>query len=87
MLCFAMAQKLNAIALAATVIGLINSGEALCGAITEPLIGQILDHFWDGKYIDKTTHYFSVYDYQVALSVLPVYLVCAFIALLLLKQK
>lgn len=84
MLGFAMGKELNKLALAASVIALINTGDAIFGAFTDPLTGKLLDLFWDGKVVEGV-HQFSVLDYRVALSLLPVYLVGAFFFLLVLK--
>jgi MFS family permease len=80
MLGFAVGRLLNPLAVAATVIALINSGDALFGAFTEPLVGKLLDLSWSGKMVAGAP-YFSVADYQHAMLIMPIYL---FIALLLL---
>lgn len=85
MLSFAVGKELNALFLAATVVGMINSGDALIGSFTEPLIGKILDMSWDGKMVDGI-RYFSVSDFHIALIILPIYLVFALLFLKLLKK-
>jgi hypothetical protein len=76
MLGFALGKALNAVALAASVIALINTGDAILGAVSEPLAGKVLDVFWEGKQVHGV-HYFSVHDYHLALLMLPAYLLVA----------
>lgn len=76
MLGFAIGKELNPIKMAATVIALINTGDAIFGAFTEPLIGKFLDMGWSGT-IKDNTHYFSVHDYHIAFLVIPAYLLIA----------
>ena len=66
---FVIGKESNPLFLAGTVISLINASDAFLDAITEPLIGYILDMF--GKIAN--THEFSLLGYQIALGILPVY--------------
>jgi MFS family permease len=86
MLSYPLGKSLNHLGLAATVVALINTGDALFGSLTEPLVGKILDTFWKGQ-IENGVHYFRVSDYQVALVVLPLYLLMALFCLWLLKKS
>ncbi len=86
MLSYPLGKELNQhLGLAATVVALINTGDAFFGSFTEPLIGKVLDFFWQGKIV-AGVHYFSVTDYDKALLILPVYLLSALGCLLLLKR-
>jgi len=85
MLGFALARELNKLALAATVIALVNTGDGVLGSITEPLIGKFLDMGWDGKIVNGI-HYFSLHNYQVALSLLPVYLLIGLLLLFFTRE-
>jgi MFS family permease len=85
MSCFALAKELNQVGFAGTVVALINTGDALFGSFTEPLIGKILDVVWQGK-IMNGVHYFSTQNFQFALLLLPIYLILALICLFILKQ-
>jgi MFS family permease len=85
MSCFALAKGLNKVGLAGTVVALINTGDALFGSFTEPLIGKILDVFWQGK-VANGVHLFSTHDFQLALLLLPVYLVAALGCLVVLGR-
>lgn len=66
---FVIGKESNPLFLAGTVISLINASDALLDAITEPLIGVILDIF--GKI--GHTHEFSLASYHLALGILPIY--------------
>lgn len=85
MLSFPLGKALNPIPLAATVVALINTGDALFGSFTEPLIGKFLDVLWDGTMVNHA-QYFSVHNYHLALSILPIYLFLALICLCILKK-
>lgn len=76
MLGFAVGRELNSVLLAATVVGLINTGDAVFGAFSEPLVGKLLDVFWNGKVV-KGVDYFNLHDFHLALAVLPLYLLAA----------
>lgn len=86
MLGFAVGRSLNAVALTATVVALINSGDALFGAFTEPFVGRLLDLFWGGKRFQGVQE-FGLHDYHIALSVLPIYLLLAAVFLLPLRRS
>lgn len=85
MLSFPLGKAFNPIGLAATVVALINTGDALFGSFTEPLIGKLLDVFWDGTVLNGV-HHFSVQGYHVALSLLPIYLLAGLGCLFGLKK-
>jgi len=76
MLGFTLGKEINDIAVAATVIALINSGDAIFGAITEPLVGKLLDWGWHGKILSGVRHY-SVATFQHAFLVMPLYILVA----------
>lgn len=76
MLGFAVGKELNPVAATATVIAFINTGDLTMSALTEPLIGTLLDQSWAGEFRDGI-RYFSVQDYRSALAILPLYLLLA----------
>jgi len=85
MLCFSYGKQMNPLGLAATVVSIINTGDAFFGSFTEPLIGRVLDYYWDGTVVDGINH-FSAASYQVALSLLPIYLFFGLLCLFTLKR-
>ncbi len=86
MLGFTIGKEINPLPLAATVIALINTGDAIFGAVTEPLIGKLLDNGWKGKLIDQA-HYFGVTDFRHALIILPIYLLIAVVLVFFIKAN
>lgn len=80
MLGFTVGKELNAVALAGTVVALINTGDAIFGAFSEPLVGKLLDIFWQGQVVDGA-HHFSLHDFDLSLAVLPGYLLLALVCL------
>lgn len=86
MSCFSLGKELNDIKLTATVISLINTGDALFGSITEPFIGKILDINWNGEIINGV-HHFTASNFKYAFSFLPIYLVGALICLNILEKN
>lgn len=66
---FVIGKELNPLYLAGTAISLINASDAFFDAITEPLIGKILDYFGHMDF----SHEFSLYSYHIALAILPLY--------------
>lgn len=73
---FAMIREIFSALLAATVLGFMNTFDSICEAFSEPLIGAFLDKTWDGQ-IAHQVHQFSTHSYQLALTVLPLYLIFA----------
>lgn len=84
MLGFAVGKELNPLYLAATIIALINSGDALFGAITEPLVGKFLDL---GPQTQVTgVPVYTLQNYHHALIILPIYLVIAASLIFLIRE-
>mgnify|MGYP003439721220 CR=1 FL=1 len=86
MLGFALGRELNKITVAATIIALINTGDIIFSALTQPLIGKLLDTHWQGKLI-AGVHYFSTTEYRHALSILPIYILLALILLFFIRES
>ncbi|WP_233581849.1 MFS transporter [Legionella septentrionalis] len=85
MLVFAMGKEMNPLALTATVIAMFNTSDAIFDALTEPLIGKVLDVQWDGRMVDGIQQ-FSLPSYHLALSLLPIYLLIGTILLYWVKE-
>jgi len=86
MLGFAIGKEINKLALAATVIALINTGDAIFGAISEPLVGKFLDRGWSGQIV-QGLHYFTVDNYHHAFLLLPAYLLIALVIVFFIKES
>jgi len=78
-------REINKLKASGTAIGFINMFNAICGALSEPLIGKLLDMRWD-----HTMHHgartFSVADYHHALMALPICMLLALILQLFVKE-
>ena len=85
MLGFAYGKEINSLILAGSIVALINSGDALLGAVTEPLIGKFLDLGFHGD--SNQIHIFSAQDYRYAFILLIIYLLLSLWFLLLLQRK
>jgi len=86
MLGFAIGRDWNPVALVATVLALINTGDAILSSITDPLIGWFLDFFWDHKMVDGV-RYFSVHNYRVSLSIMVLYTLLGLVFLYWLHRE
>ena len=86
MLGFSVGKEINNAALAATVVAFINMGDAVFGAVSEPVVGKILDIFWTGKIVNGIPH-FSISDYHITLALLPLDLVAALFFILLIHLR
>lgn len=86
MLGFALGRELNKLTVAATIIALINTGDIIFSALTQPLIGKLLDAHWQGKLI-AGVHYFSASEYRHALSILPIYILLSLILLFFIRES
>jgi MFS family permease len=82
---FAMIREIFPIILAATVLGFMNTFASICEALSEPLLGVFLDFSWQGSVVNGV-HQFSTQGYQIALSLLVIYLLIAFCLLGLIKE-
>lgn len=85
MLSFALGKELNNLALAATVVAFLNTGDAVLSGFAEPFVGRLLDAFWSGA-VENSVHHFDVHAYHVAFAVLPVFLLLASVLLLPLRK-
>jgi MFS family permease len=66
---FVIGKESNPLYLAGTVIALLNASDAFLDAVTEPLIGKLLDIF---GHVSNSNN-FSIFSYHMALSILPLY--------------
>jgi nitrate/nitrite transporter NarK len=80
LLCFSMIKESNSIYLAATSIGFMNAFDALCGAISDPLTGKILDLWWMGSTIEGIRT-FPLFAYHYSLLILIGYFALALLFL------
>ncbi|MDR3490822.1 MAG: MFS transporter [Gammaproteobacteria bacterium] len=86
MSCFALGKEMNGFRLTATIVSLINTGDALLGSFTEPLVGKILDYTWTGQMVNGL-HHFTEGNFRCAFSILPLYMLGALICLYMIKNN
>ncbi|MGE0831547.1 MAG: hypothetical protein AB7N99_02685 [Simkaniaceae bacterium] len=79
-LSFAMIYKINPPIIAITALGFLNAGNALFGALADPLVELFLDISPDSPDL------FSSENFQLALMRLPIYLLLALLSLFFIKE-
>lgn len=84
-LCFSIIREIHPLVFAATVLGFMNTFDSICEAVTEPFIGKLLDFGWTGQLQDGA-RVFSLHDYHLGLSILPIYLALAFLLLFFINE-
>ncbi len=82
---FAMIRELFSLVLVATVLGIMNTFNAVFEALFEPLVGAILDLTWDGTTLNGA-HQFSVQGYHISLFLLPASLILSLLTLISIKE-
>ncbi len=82
---FIMAKENSGAQLSGTVFAATNMIVTLGGVILQPLVGKLLDTFGDSGVVNGE-HVYTVVDYQVALSILPISLLLVLIAAFFLKD-
>ncbi len=83
---FIMAKENSGAQLSGTVFAATNMIVTLGGVIFQPLVGKLLDTFGDSGLVNGE-HIYTVIDYQVALSILPISLLLVMIAAFFLKDR
>jgi len=82
---FIMAKENSGAKLSGTVFAATNMIVTLGGVIFQPLVGKLLDSFGDSQIVNGE-HIYSVVDYQLALSVLPISLLLVLILAFFMKD-
>ncbi|OGT48208.1 MAG: hypothetical protein A3E82_07455 [Gammaproteobacteria bacterium RIFCSPHIGHO2_12_FULL_38_11] len=75
---YSMASEINARRFTGIALGIANMASVLIGALMIPIVGFILDLFWNGKIIDGI-HFFSPHIYKMTFIAFPIILIAAFI--------
>ncbi|QDQ39751.1 MFS transporter [Legionella geestiana] len=83
---FIMGKENSGARLSGTAFAAVNMIVTLGGVIFQPLVGKLLDTFGDAGMVDGQ-HIYTVLDYQIALSVLPLSLLLVTILAFFLKDK
>lgn len=82
---FIMAKENSGAQLSGTVFAATNMIVTLGGVIFQPLVGQLLDSFGDSGLVNGE-HIYTLVDYQLALSVLPISLLLVLVVAFFLKD-
>lgn len=82
---FIMAKENSGAQLSGTVFAAVNMIVTLGGVIFQPLVGTLLDTFGD-SHVVAGEHIYSVVDYQLALSILPISLLLVTILAFFMKD-
>ncbi|QRN04703.1 MFS transporter [Legionella sp. MW5194] len=82
---FIMGKENSGAKLSGTVFAAVNMIVTLGGVIFQPLVGKLLDTFGDSHLVNGE-HVYTVVDYQVALSVLPISLLLVAIFAFFMKD-
>jgi len=82
---FAANCELNVPQVRGTVVGFTNMCVMAGGAVFQPLLGKLLDVYWEGQTIAGARH-FSIYDFHMALAVLPVCQLLAFFLVFFIRE-
>lgn len=82
---FIMGKENSGAKLSGTVFAAVNMIVTLGGVIFQPLVGKLLDTFGDSRIVDGE-HIYTVVDYQLALSVLPISLLLVTILAFFMKD-
>lgn len=82
---FIMAKENSGAQLSGTVFAATNMIVTLGGVVFQPLVGTLLDTFGDSKVVNGE-HMYSILDYQLALSILPLSLLMVMILAFFLKD-
>lgn len=86
LIAFVVTREKNRPEIAGTAIGFINMLNTFSGALLQLAIGWVLDFVAKDVIITETGRYFSLIDYQKALTCIPVCLIIAFLFLTRIKE-
>lgn len=82
---FALIREINPIKLSATAMGFANLMNMIIGAISQTLIGMILDHLWEGG-IKNNAKIYTANNYHLAFSILLGSIALALILAIFIKE-
>jgi MFS family permease len=86
MLGFGVGKDINSLSLAATVVCMINTGDSVLGALTEPLIGRLLD-ITGSPHVVNGADIFTAHGYYLSMAILPLFVVLAAVCVFRLRDQ
>lgn len=84
-LAFAVVKEINPARYSATSIGFTNMLNSVWCATLQPVVGIILDILWQGN-MKHNVRVYDITNYHLALSILPLLIICAVILLPFIKE-
>lgn len=86
-LSFSMVKQINTNDIAGTAIGFNNMSVVAGGFILQPIIGELLQSFWNGSTVKGAPHY-DIYAFKWSLAIIPLcYILSAFASLIIKSSK
>lgn len=85
-LCFTLARNNSAADISGTAVGFTNAIVMMGGIIFQPLLGHILDVFWDGAVTNSGVRLYSTQAYQMSILTIPVCLLICVVVLRFVKE-
>lgn len=86
-LCFTIAKNHVPNQMSGTVIGFTNALVMFSGIIFQPLLGHILDLFWDGSITAEGIRLYSAHAYQMSMLTIPLCFLASALLLVMIKDK
>lgn len=86
-LVFSIVKERVSLDISATALGFINTLISLFGIIFQPLLGFLLDLFWDGAFARSGVRLYSSHAYHCAMYVLPLMMFVTILGVQQLKEK
>jgi len=83
---FAVARESTSSVISGTVIAFTNLMIMISGVVFQPLIGVLLDMNWAGETLENGVRLYSASSFMLALSVLPIGMVIAFITVCFMRE-
>jgi hypothetical protein len=83
---FTCAKNNAPLEVAGSTLAVTNGLVMLVGAVFQPLLGILLDFFWDGKTSENGMRIYEIWTYQKTMLVLPLCLIFAFICTQFMKE-
>ncbi|MDP4725287.1 MAG: MFS transporter [Alphaproteobacteria bacterium] len=85
-LCFTLARNNSAADISGTAVGFTNGIVMMGGIIFQPLLGHILDVFWDGAVTGSGVRLYSTHAYQMSILTIPICLLLCVVVLRFIKE-
>lgn len=85
-LCFTLSRNNSAADISGTAVGFTNGIVMMGGIIFQPLLGHILDIFWDGATTDAGVRLYTTHAYQMSILTIPICLLICVVVLRFIKE-